>query len=104
MYEIHLFQGSAVATSVCSGAYRPGDRHVVLAFLRQAAGVDHEWDVAEGNLNSAGWAQVKFTQGETLIADNLAGSADYLLGAFEEAAQNGFGFVVYEKPMSGEEE
>jgi hypothetical protein len=104
MYEVHLFNGSAVATSACSGAYRPGDRHAVLVFLRQAQGTEHDWDVAEGELNSAGWTQVRFTRGGTVAAENLTGSADYLQGAFEEAARNGFGFVVYEKPMSEDEE
>jgi hypothetical protein len=104
MYEVHLFNGSAVATSVCAGAYKPGDRHALLAFLRQAEGTDHEWDVAESNLNSAGWTQVQFTQGNAVVAEDLAGSADYLQGAFERAAQDGFGFVVYEKPMAEDEE
>jgi len=100
MHEVHLFNASAVATSVCAGAHRPGDRHAVLAFLRQAADTDHEWDAAEGHLNSAGWAQVKFSGANILAAESLAGSGDYLLGAYEEAARNGFAFVVYEKPMS----
>ena len=104
MYEVHLFNASAVATSVCAGAYRPGDRHAVLAFLRQAADTDHDWDAAEGSLNSAGWAQVKFSRAGTLEAETLTGSASYLLGAYEDAAQNGFGFVVYEKPMSEDED
>jgi hypothetical protein len=103
MHEVHLFHASAVATSVCTGAYRPGDRHAVLAFLRQAAATDHDWDQAEGNLNSAGWTQVQFSDAGTLVAETLAGSSDYLLGAYEEAAANGFGFVVFEKPMSGDE-
>jgi hypothetical protein len=104
MYEIHLFNASAVATSVCAGAYRPGDRHAVLAFLRQPVDADHDWDAAEGNLNSAGWTQVKFSRAGTLVAENLTGNADYLLGAYEEAAENGFGFVVYERPMAEGEE
>jgi hypothetical protein len=104
MYEVHLFNASAVATAVCVGAYRPGDRHAVLAFLRQAPGTDHDWDAAEGHLNSAGWAQVKFSRAGTLEAESLSGSADYLVGAYEEAALNGFGFVVYEKPMSEDEQ
>jgi hypothetical protein len=101
--EVHLFNASAVPTSVCKGEYRSGDRHAVLVFLRQGAGTDHDWDAAEGNLNSSGWTQVKFNQASTLGADDLAGSADYLLGAYEEAAQNGFGFIVYAKPMSGDD-
>ena len=99
MHEVHLFHGSAVATSVCTGAYRPGDRHAVLAFLRQTTATDPDWDQAEGHLNSAGWTQVRFTNAGTLEAESLTGSADYLLGAYQEAAAKGFGFVVYEKPM-----
>jgi hypothetical protein len=102
MHEIHLFNASAVATSVCGAAYRSGKRYAVLAFLRQDAGTDHEWDVAEGRMNHAGWTQVNFNGADTLAAGSLAGSAEYLVGAYEEAARNGFGFVVYEKPMSGD--
>jgi hypothetical protein len=102
--QVHFFNASAVATSVCAGAYRPGDRHAVLAFLRQDDDADHDWDAAEGYLNSAGWTQVKFTRADTLAAEDLTGSAAYLLAPYESAAKDGFGFVVYEKPMTQEEE
>jgi hypothetical protein len=57
MYKMHLFNGSAVATAACAGAYRPGDRHVVLAFLRQMTGTDHDWEATEAQLNYAGWGR-----------------------------------------------
>jgi hypothetical protein len=104
MYEIHMFNASAVATSVSTGAYRPGDRHAVLAFVRQAPDSDHDWDQAEGQLNSAGWTQVRFSGAGTLVAEDLTGNAAHLLDAYQAAGQDGFGFVVYEKPMSEDDE
>jgi hypothetical protein len=104
MHEVHLFNASAVATATSTGRYQSGDRHAVLVFLRQREGTDHDWEIAEGQLNYAGWTQVKFSGADTIGAESLTGNAAYLLGAYEQAVQHGFGLVVFEKPVTEDEE
>lgn len=104
MYEIHAFFATAYATIESSGAYRPTDRHRMLAFLRQSAGINHDWALAESWINKAGWAKVKFERAGTLNPEFVSGKADYLVRAFESAMHNGFGFVVYEEVLPPTEE
>ena len=104
MYEIHAFTATAYATAESSGAYRPADRHPMLAFLRQSAGMDHDWVLAESWINKAGWAKVKFERAGTLNPEYVSGKADYLVRAFESAMHDEFGFVVYEEVLPPDEE
>ena len=99
MYEIHAFTATAVATAACSGAFRPGDRHALLAFLRQFKGAEHDWPAVEGWIKQAGWRDIKFERGGTILPENLSGKADYLVRAFETAMQEEFGFVAYDEVL-----
>jgi hypothetical protein len=104
MYEIHAFTATAYATSECSGPYRLGDRHPMLAFLRQSPGMDHDWTAAESWINRAGWTNVKFERAATLNPEYVSGKADYLVRSFEKAMHDEFGFVVYEEVLPSDEE
>ena len=95
MYEIHAFTATAVATAACSGAFHPGDRHALLAFLRQVEGTEHDWPAIEDWIKEAGWTNIRFERGGTIFPENLSGKAEYLIQAFETAMQEEFGFVVY---------
>jgi hypothetical protein len=104
MYEVHVFSATASATPDCIGPYRPGDRHPLLAFLRQASGTDHDWTEAERWVNEAGWRKVKFERAGTLNPENVTGKEDYLVRAFEKSMHQEFGFVVYDEVLPTDEE
>jgi hypothetical protein len=104
MYEVHVFTGTATATGECYGPFHPGDRHPLLAFLRQGKGTDHDWAGAESWISKAGWREVIFERAGMLEAERMTGQSEYLVNAFEKAIHEEFGFVVYDKPLEREEE
>ena len=103
MFDVHLFQSVAKASATTSGAYRPGDRHAMLVFIRQHRGTEHNWAEAEDGAREAGWAEISMSRAGTLSAENLNGKSQDFVGAFEHAMNGGCGLVVYADPV-GEDE
>ena len=103
MYEVHAFTATAAATADCVGPYQPGDRHAMLALLRQAQNSEHDWSAVKGWVERAGWTEVSLERAGTLSPENLNGAADYLVNAFERAVHDEFGFVVYEQVLPDDE-
>jgi hypothetical protein len=103
MYEIHAFTATAVATSASSGPYRPGDRHSILALVRQGQNSESDWSLAEYWIKKAGWDDIEFERSGTLVPENVSGAADYLVNAFESAIHNEFGFVVYQDVLPNDD-
>jgi hypothetical protein len=102
MYEVHVFEAIGTASADSEGAYRPGDRHAMMVFIRQAAETDHDWESAQAGVNDAGWSQVNFQRAGTLIPENLNGKDSDFVGAFEHAMHGGCGLVVYAAPLHPE--
>ena len=100
MYDIHLFQAIATAGAAPENTYRPGDRHAMLVFVRQAHGTNHDWALAEASVSKVGWTQISFRRAGTLSAEKLNGKSNEFVGAFEQAMNAGFGLVVYSEPIA----
>ena len=100
MFDVHLFQAIARASAATSGAYRPGDRHAMLIFVRQDRGTEHNWAGAEDGAREAGWFEISINRAGTLSAENLNGKGEGFMGAFEHAMNGGCGLIVYADPVA----
>ena len=103
MYEVHAFTATAAATPSCVGPYAPGNRHAMLALLRQVPDSEPNWSGVAEWIEKAGWVGIKFERAGTLSPENLNGAADYLVRAYESAVHKEFGFVVYERVLQDDE-
>ena len=103
MYEAHIYQAIATATVGAQSSLRPGDRHAMLAFLRQPAGTDHDWAAAEAGIIEAGWTDVSFERAGTLTPERLNGKSEDFIAAFETAMGGGCGLIIYSDPVTDEE-
>jgi hypothetical protein len=104
MYEVHLFEAIGTASGATEGAYRPGDRHAMLVFVRQSLGTAHDWANAEIGANDGGWGDISFQRAGTLFSDSLNGKSPDFVGAYEHAMHGGCGLVVYRPPVISEED
>lgn len=103
MFDVHLFSAIAKAGTATPGAFCPGNRHAMLAFIRQPHGMEHDWVAAEAGICNAGWVEVSISRAETLSAENLNGKDKCFMGAFEQAMNGGFGLIVYSDPVTEED-
>ena len=102
MFEVHIFEVSATASAQSEGAYLPGDRHAMLAFLRQPKGTEHDLASAAKGVEDAGWSDVTFERVGTLNAESLNGKSEDFRGAFEYAMNGGCGLIIYAEPLGPE--
>lgn len=99
MYTVHMFKAEATASNATHGANRPGDRHAMIAFIRQPSGTDHDWSAAEAGIIQAGWSSVVVERAGTLDLETLNGRDPEFRAAVEHALVGGCGLVVYSEPI-----
>jgi hypothetical protein len=104
MFDVHLFQATAKASTATPGMPRPGDRHAMLVFIRQDRDTEHDWAAAEAGVCKAGWTEVSITRAGTLSSEAMNGKGADFVGAFEYAMNGGCGLIVYADRVLEEEE
>ena len=104
MYEVHLFEAIGTASAASEGAYRPGDRHAMLVFVRQYSNTEHDWASAGVGVSDGGWTEVTFQRAGTLIPEFMSGKDADFIAAFEYAMHGGCGLVVYRNPVTLEQD
>lgn len=71
-----------------------GERHSVLAFA-QADTDDDAISLVAQSLDNAGWQDIEPRKVGEVDAEFVSGKDAFIVGAFEQAATEGCGFVVY---------
>ena len=93
-----MFRADASAASG-NDRYPAGERHALLAFIRQPAGAEYDWANVERVIVEAGWGAVTIHKAGRLALDPA--SADEVLdSAHRDAAENGSSIVVYAEPIN----
>lgn len=73
--------------------YPVGEKHAFLAFLRQPAGSDHNWDEAQALLVAESWGSISFGRAGTLGPEStVSAEMDEMRKA---ALANGGSVIIY---------
>jgi len=100
MIEIAIFLGEGFAGEGNQFGYREGEKHGLLAFLRQHRGSTLNFETAEMEMESLGWKQVNFYRASTLTnVEALNAMHNSAAASYEDALNNGFAAIVYADPI-----
>jgi hypothetical protein len=99
MIDVIVFLGEAHAAPGNSLGYPEGQRHAIVAFLRQNRESPPDFDLAQRELSARGWREVSFGQAAFFDKERLNSVHPHAGASFEEALVRGFAAIAFSEPI-----
>ena len=99
MTEIVVFLGTAIADNDNHHNYPLGEKHAVIAFVRQPKGASPDFIFATQELEKSGWSGASFSEAAPINVEVLNSVPPLAVDAFEAAVLKGFGSVAFSDPL-----
>ena len=99
MIDVMVFLGEAQASANNAFDYPEGERHPIVAFLRQDRDSTPNFDLAQRELSARGWQNVSLKQAALFDKERLNSVHPHAGASFEDALRDGFAAIAFSEPI-----
>jgi hypothetical protein len=96
--DIFIYLGEVRATAGNAFGYPTGERHPIVAFLRQTD-ASPDFSAAKKAVESKGWQDVLITQGAPFRTDKLPTAPQNVADSYRDAVDYGFALLVFSEAI-----